>query len=56
MQAKKATEEPDMRESNCETPVYNPESKDLFAEDVEQHLAVLPEVDMHTEDITFDDI
>ena len=40
----------------AEAPFYYHESKDLFAEDIEQHLAVLPEMSTATEEVTIDDI
>ena len=40
----------------AEAPVYYHESGDMFAEDVEQHMAVLPEVAVSTEEITIEDI
>uniref|UniRef100_A0AAV1UQ09 Uncharacterized protein n=1 Tax=Peronospora matthiolae TaxID=2874970 RepID=A0AAV1UQ09_9STRA len=41
---------------SAEAPVYYHESEDLFAEDIEQHLAVLPEMSTATEEVTIDDI
>ena len=38
------------------TPVYYHESGDLFAEDIEQHMAVLPEMSATTEEVTIEDI
>ena len=40
----------------AEAPVYYHESEDLFAEDIEQHLAVLPEMSTAEEEMTIDDI
>ena len=40
----------------AEAPVYYHESEDLFAEDIEQHLAVLPEMSTAEEEKTIDDI
>uniref|UniRef100_A0AAV1VEX1 Reverse transcriptase domain-containing protein n=1 Tax=Peronospora matthiolae TaxID=2874970 RepID=A0AAV1VEX1_9STRA len=40
----------------AEAPVYYHESGDLFAEDIEQHLAVLPEMSTATEKVTINDI
>ena len=40
----------------AEAPVYYHESGDLFAEDIEQHLAVLREMSTATEEVTIDDI
>ena len=39
-----------------EIPIYYHESGDLFAGDIEQHLAVLPEMAIATEEVTIDDI
>ena len=39
-----------------ENSIYYHESGDLFVEDVEQHLAVLPEVVTSTEEVTMEDI
>ena len=41
---------------STEAPVYYHESGDLFAEDIEQHLAVVPEISTATEEVTIDDI
>uniref|UniRef100_A0AAV1TU99 Uncharacterized protein n=1 Tax=Peronospora matthiolae TaxID=2874970 RepID=A0AAV1TU99_9STRA len=41
---------------SAEAPVYYHESGDLFAEDIEQHLAVLPEMSTATEEVTINDI
>ena len=38
------------------TPVYYHESGDLFAEDIEQHMAVLPEMSATTGEVTIEDI
>uniref|UniRef100_A0AAV1URW7 Reverse transcriptase n=1 Tax=Peronospora matthiolae TaxID=2874970 RepID=A0AAV1URW7_9STRA len=40
----------------AEIPVYHHESGDLFAEDIEQHMAVLPEMSATTEEVTIEDI
>ena len=40
----------------AEIPVYHHESKDLFAEDIEHHMAVLPEMSTTTEEVMIDDI
>ena len=40
----------------AEVPVYYHESGDLFAKDIEQHMAVLPEMTTATEEVTIDDI
>uniref|UniRef100_A0AAV1V970 Reverse transcriptase n=2 Tax=Peronospora matthiolae TaxID=2874970 RepID=A0AAV1V970_9STRA len=41
---------------SAEAPVYYHESGDLFADDIEQHLAVLPEMSTATEEVTINDI
>ena len=38
------------------TPVYYHDGGELFAEDVDQHMAVLPEVATPTQKLTIDDI
>ena len=40
----------------AEAPIYYHERRELFAEDIEQHLAVLPEMSTATEEVTSDDI
>uniref|UniRef100_A0AAV1U7Y1 Reverse transcriptase domain-containing protein n=1 Tax=Peronospora matthiolae TaxID=2874970 RepID=A0AAV1U7Y1_9STRA len=41
---------------SAEAPVYYHESGDFFAEDIKQHLAVLPEMITATEEVTINDI
>ena len=40
----------------AELPVYHHESGYMFAEDIEQHLVVLPEMSTATEEVKIDDI
>uniref|UniRef100_A0AAV1U3G1 Reverse transcriptase domain-containing protein n=1 Tax=Peronospora matthiolae TaxID=2874970 RepID=A0AAV1U3G1_9STRA len=40
----------------AEIPVYHHESGDLFADDIKQHMAVLPEMSATTEEVTIEDI
>ena len=41
---------------SCTTSVYHHESGNLFAEDVDQHMTILPEIITATAGITIDDI
>ena len=43
-------------DESCSLPVYYHKGGELFADDVEQHMAVLPEVATSSTDITIDDV
>ncbi|CAH0489054.1 unnamed protein product [Peronospora farinosa] len=43
-------------EVKLESPTYYHESGELYAEDVDQHMAVLPEIGPSTAEVTIDDI
>ncbi|GKG59401.1 hypothetical protein Tco_0605052, partial [Tanacetum coccineum] len=47
---------PDDEDMLLEAPIYYHESGDLFAEEVEQHMAVLPEIQESADEIKIDDI
>uniref|UniRef100_A0AAV1T816 Reverse transcriptase n=1 Tax=Peronospora matthiolae TaxID=2874970 RepID=A0AAV1T816_9STRA len=50
------TDEETTKDELTPSPMYHHDAGELFAEDVDQHLAVLPEVVTPTQDITIDDI